>query len=266
VVFSPDGKSIVSGGEKVGPTTWGEVKLWDLATGRERYTLRAGEGRITGAVFLKGGAVLATASYLGTVILWDAATGLRRASFRSREPFLHALAATPDSRALALAHGGGTSGSVSLWDVATGQERAILRGHAQPVFAVAFGPDGKLLASGSADGAVKVWDLEDPRSPVSREIATGKVEHGAVFALAFTPDGGTLASAGGTVGSRGVVTLWDVATGQQRAALEGHPDPIWCLAFRRDGRMLASGSGRPLDRRAAGEVRVWEAELPGPAP
>lgn len=59
-----------------------------------------------------------------------------------------------------------------------------------------------------------------------------------VIAVAFSPDGRTLAT-----GSHGnTLNLWDVATGQVKAALEGHSGSVNAVDFSPDGRFLASGS------------------------
>ena len=58
-----------------------------------------------------------------------------------------------------------------------------------------------------------------------------------VQSVAFSPDGTTLAS-----GSHGDVNLWDVATGENIATLEGHTEWVYSVAFSTDGTTLASGS------------------------
>jgi hypothetical protein len=72
--------------------------------------------------------------------------------------------------------------------------------HAASVCAVAFSPDGKVLASGGAEGAVKLWDVEQ-----ARLLATLEWHLGPARGVAFSPDGGQLASAS----ADGAVRLWD---------------------------------------------------------
>src|SRR5262249_6223929 len=81
----------------------------------------------------------------------------------------------------------------------------------------------------------------------------GHTDH--VAAVAFSPDGRLLATASWD----GSVRLWEVGTGQQRAALLGHarpdsngkPLPANAVAFSPDCQLLASGG-------ADETVRVWE--------
>src|SRR4029079_10746266 len=54
---------------------------------------------------------------------------------------------------------------------------------------------------------------------------------------AFSPDGKTLA----TAGPSGTIHLWETATGQRRARLEGHVAAVHFVAFAPDGVRLASG-------------------------
>jgi hypothetical protein len=61
------------------------------------------------------------------------------------------------------------------------------------------------------------------------------------------PDGTRLA----TAGRDRAVWLWDLERGEEVARLLGHTDYVWSLAFSRDGRTLASGSGDFT-------VRLWD--------
>ena len=53
----------------------------------------------------------------------------------------------------------GPYGTVQLWDVATQRQITTLTGPAGAVNSVVFSRDGKTLAAGSADHAVRLWDV-----------------------------------------------------------------------------------------------------------
>ncbi len=51
--------------------------------------------------------------------------------------------------------------TIWLWNVDTGTHIKTLYGHRYTVYSLAFSPDGKTLVSGSADGTVLFWDLDN---------------------------------------------------------------------------------------------------------
>jgi WD40 repeat protein len=71
-----------------------------------------------------------------------------------------------------------------------------------------------------------------------------------VSRLAFSPDGKTLAT-----GSGKTAQLWDMATGQVTATLEGHSHPVTQLAFAPDGKTLATGGS---DATGPDSTRLWD--------
>jgi WD40 repeat protein len=79
-------------------------------------------------------------------------------------------------------------------------EPLVLPGHEFGVRSVAFSPDGEHLASGSDDGTIRLWDLNNPTagSLVLRNYDSG------VWSVAFSPNGERLASGG----EGGRVRLW----------------------------------------------------------
>ena len=136
---------------------------------------------------------------------------------------------------------------------------SFLHGHTQTVSTVAFSPDGKILASaGRDDGTIRLWDLQT-RSAINQPLTArgdGKAMD-YVHSVAFSPDGKVLASSG-VDGSKSVVRLWDVATGQARGQLLSDKDrgAGWNLAFSPQGNVLASVIG--------GTIRLWDVETGKP--
>ncbi len=219
VIASPDGKALASVSQDR------TVKIWDVATGRERATLQE---RAADIAFSPDSRLLASAGDMDrTVKLWDVHTGRKRAVFRGHQDEVLAVAFSPDGKTLVSGSGDKT---VKLWDLTAGQERATLRGHTSWVTAIAFSPDGKTLASGSLDETVRLWDVSTGEGRVLLR------EHGWTDCLAFSPDGKTLAAGHHLRAGQ----LWDVAARKCLATLDGHDENIDCLAFSPDGKTLAS--------------------------
>jgi WD40 repeat protein len=149
VVFSPDGRWLASAAYSKSPIAFDEVKLWEVAEVKLRFTVK---GTILTLEFAPDGKTLAAGVGLG-VRLWDTATGQERVVLKGHRGEICDLAFTPDGRRLA---SGSRDNTIKLWDVATGEELSTLR-HESYVTSVAFSPDGRTLASSSHDGRVRLW-------------------------------------------------------------------------------------------------------------
>lgn len=101
-----------------------------------------------------------------------------------------------------------------------------------PFGGAAISPTGKQFAAISSSEKLLVWNLDGPTTPLD----FGKADAGVFGSSAFSPDGTRIALAGHTL------RMLDARTGA----------PIWshardnyanlCVAFRSDGKVLASGS------------------------
>src|SRR5262249_55054627 len=152
VAFSPDHKTLAVGSSS--GVSRGEVRLWDVETGKERATLTGHQGQVVTLVFSPDGKTLASGCTQDeSVKLWDVATGKERATL---EPGSAATVTfSPDGRTLAV---GTDSVVLSLWDVPRAKETSREVGHEGRLACLAYSPDGRLLASGGWDRTVKLWD------------------------------------------------------------------------------------------------------------
>ncbi len=126
LAFSADGKRLASGGgawdaQKKSYIS-GELKVWDVAGGRETFSLQ-GLGQWVSSVAFSP-------------------DGQRIASTRGDPDH-------PDK-----------PGEVNIWDAATGQEMVSLRKQTAFVTGVAFSPDGRQLVSAGYDRTVQVWNTK----------------------------------------------------------------------------------------------------------
>jgi WD40 repeat protein len=98
------------------------IKLWDVATGKQRATLQWHTTEFCvafspdGKTLAAGGAALSL-PHIG-IKLWDVATGKEMASLQVPEGVVRSVAYSPDGRTLAA---GSSDGTIQLWDVSSGK-------------------------------------------------------------------------------------------------------------------------------------------------
>ena len=121
---------------------------------------------------------------------------------------------------------------------------------------VHFSPDGNKLAISTAIG---IW-LHDPETGKALELLS-RSHITRPYAFAYSPDGKTIASTSWDKPERmrgrsiPAVEVWDVATGEDKAILIGHPWRVNSIAYSPDGETIATG-GWHRDN----TVRLWDTQ------
>jgi WD40 repeat protein len=251
VAFSPDSRTIV------GPSSAGELTLWDLHTGKPLRSfgrtpapsIRFPRGLLpaTSVAFSPDGRKLLSCG--GDAIrLWDLLTGKEIATLwdsgRYRLMVLHpgegkGSAVSPNRAsflALASWHNG-----VELWDVLVRHKVASFKTVPSTLYNLTVSPDGKLLAVSDYKG-VSLWDI------AARHRLWRWTGWSGPLGLAFSPDSKQLA--GCTWKNR--LLMWDATTGKTWSPPSMlTPGPVRGLCLSGDARLLAT---------AGASVCLWNAE------
>jgi eukaryotic-like serine/threonine-protein kinase len=234
VAFSPDGKTVLTGGDDR------MARIWDVATGQPISKPLCHEGTVFAVAYSPDGKTLITASADKTARLWNAASG---------KPIGAPIVHSGEVRALAISRDGktfvtGTDLAARLWDSSTGQPIGQSRELPGSVIALAFSPDAGIVVTAGSDFMLRSWNADPAHfgQPV-RQLRCDPT------ALAFSPDGKTV-----IVGNRlGVVFFWEPRTGEVRGRLKGqHQSAVRAIAVSSDGKMILTGG---TDKSA----QLWDA-------
>jgi Tol biopolymer transport system component len=214
--FSPDGRSYLAGGDI------GQLRLWDVATGKQLQEFKGHNGWTCNAVFTPDGKKVLSAGHQDKSLrLWDVVTGRELCTFATE---VTSVAISPDGR---LALSGSVDKTLRLWDLATGKEVRRLKGHADSCEGI-FSPDGKQVLSFSADKTLRLWDLK-----TGELVRTLQGHTKPVAGVFFMPDGRQVLS----YASDKTLRVWDIATGKElrRRGLGDDHCAIRWLAITPDG-------------------------------
>ncbi len=262
LAFSPDGTRVASAaGNLISLNSENEIKIWDVATGKDLTTVSAEGGLATSILYSRDGKYLITGQSSkpgqnqGVLAIYETERGkLKRKITDYRQP-VTALAANFDGSILAVGVG---DGLVQLW-----QYPALVDNLNQPAYwsqqdpagatdALAFSPDNRTLARVGTDG-IKLYNLVLPGSAFQagspRQTIAASLPsrfHCAVF----SKDNKTLFAGG----DDGILTMFDMETGQVARKLKGHLGAIKGLALHPNGSQLASAS-------SDNTVRLWDFDI-----
>jgi WD40 repeat protein len=170
-----------------------------------------------------------------TLKLWNGETGHALPTLASRTGGVRACAYSPNGAEVV------GSQLKQVWDAETGVKIRSLEG--RHIGAIAHSPDGARAVLASADGTLKVWDIDR-----GEPVRTLKGHGGHVNDCVCSPDGARVVCAS----TDGTLKLWDAETGRKTRTLAGHTGPVTACAYSPDGARVVSASE---DR----TVKLWDA-------
>ncbi|MGI9475403.1 MAG: caspase family protein [Hyphomicrobiaceae bacterium] len=237
IIFTPDGKSIVSAADdKV-------IRVWDIKRGVSVRTLRGqigsgNRGKIYALALNPSGRMLAAAGRMREV--GEGSHPIRLYDFRSGEIVglldghqgaVLSLDFSPDGQFLV---SGSTDDTAIIWHVADRQIIAHLRGHAADINRAKFTRDGERVATASDDRTVGLWNAR-----TGAPLAQSSAHVGNVFGLDISPTTGEIA----TSSQSGELRISNPKTLRIVRRFKQPNMDLLGLSYSADGKRLITGAG-----------------------
>lgn len=244
VKFSPDGSIIATGYRD------GSIGLWDSITGRSRRVIRAHIESVESLLFADFGRKLVSANR-DEIKIWDVQSGkelryLDRLSHRVGD-----LGLATDGREQIFFCERGTDSSarfssrISRWDLNDGTRQVLSMSIPNRLFYTLDFDTCSISDSASCivmrfwDGSLKLFRRKTgTKTPLNLDLEFAGI-------IEISPDAKALVSS-----NRGIITLFDVNSGERQLTYREHSSEVYHMRFSRDGK-IATGSRN-------GIVKIWD--------
>jgi WD40 repeat protein len=255
VAFSPDGRHLASTGEV-------DLRVWDIATGREKLHIPRSEILLvgpSGVAYSPDGRHMVTSEFVhparqepsgGRLRIFDAEDGHEVATLFDGGSIM-CFAYSPDGTRLAIGSG---DGKLRIWNAVSFQQTLDVTSSRGAVMGMSFSPDSRRVAC--SGGHVVVLDASS-----GEQLLSIAPRYMSVSGIAYSPNGLLLAVATHDLGmveadDVGLVELFDAGTGAPVRQFEGHRSDVATVTFAPDGLSIASAGDDYT-------VRVWDVATGG---
>lgn len=229
--ISADGAQLASYSAEVG------LRLWSLGSTASPFELNDRGNVLALGLGADRDQLISAGLGRNGACLWELTLGTCQARLPVRLDRVRALAVSLDGQKLALA-GSGTQ--IFIWDLAKKIPTQVIDGLRDETRALAFSLDGRVLAAAGLDRKLRLFDVASAALLHEKETST------AIQTMSVVQQSGALI----TGDQGGVITVWDLKTGDAQAAFRAHADWVLGSAVSPDGTLLASAGADRL-------VKLW---------
>ena len=213
LAFSADGKFLATGGGA--PTESGEIKIFDLATGKLKLDIKNGHSdTVFGVCFSPDGKMLATCAADKFVKVFDTANGKLLRSFEGHTHHVMDVGWKPDGKVLVSI---GADDLIKTWDFEKGEQIRSFGNQKKQLTKLVFKNKSSEILVASGDHTVRVWNIDNGSAGMNFNGATDYL-----CAIGISADG-KLVSTGG---EDGILRLYNGTNGKLVKAIPPVPRRI----------------------------------------
>ena len=205
VAIAPDGATAVSGDAS------GHLVRWNLRTGTGVGIGASSWGGVLDLAYAPDGQSFVSVTADGAARVWQVGRPASPKVFQNADSKALSATYSSDNALLAI---GGEAGRIWIEDLAAGERVQEVKSNAGDVTCLTFAPSNAELVSVSADGSIRVWDVD---SGVERRRFTDPIQHWRTAGV--SPDGRMIIAAS----TYQAWSAWDLESGAKLWAYQVPP-------------------------------------------